>query len=1062
MLVRKGLLAVVGLFACAIGLSAQSTGTLVVTVGDATGAVVPGARLVLKNVGTGETREAVSGNLGVHIFDLLPPGSYTLIVQKQGFASVSVQGLAVLVNTTLRQDISFQVAQVAEQVNVVANPAQVIADTPALGEVLGSRKIVDLPLNGRAFLQLATLSAGVSPPIPPIGGAHPWQSVAQGFSFLRPTIVVSISGSREIATEYLFDGISSRHQFYGAVGFQPPIDSIAEFKIQRGYFSPQFGQPAVVNVVIKSGSNELHGAAWEFLRNDHLDARNFFDAEKAPWRMNQFGFNAGGPLIKNKLFWFGDYEGLRTSRYTTSFAVVPTAQMLRGDFSGLPTISDPLTFVPATGRRTPFPNNIIPEQRIVEFAKRYQRFFRAANTAPIAARGNANVVDQTKETLDEDKWEIKLDYIRSEKDSFFGRYSHMDNTNRIGSLFPLRGTYSPLNSRNAVLAWTHVFSPTVVNNFRAGLDRANQAQGAPLQDLTGEDWPTFLGLRNLNQIPECNAAPNVIMLGYSTTGAGNGNCIIPANTSKTFLNTLSMVKGRHGLSMGGTYTRLFYKNIAALNPLGSFNFTGQFSGHSVADYLLGAPFSVNGSKPAAPGYLLGWYTDLFINDDFKVNRKLTLNGGLRWQISPPMLEKFDRLGVFDPRTGLIRVASQDGNSRRLLTTHSKDFAPRFGFAYSPGRSWVFRSSYGIYFDRPPGNDLAWNNIKFPFQTGFAQISDAQVPTINIASLFPSVTPGQLPPQGTSLFNFSDRSGDPYMQQWTVSIQRSLPASTLVEVAYVGSKGTRLSKRVDSNLAPLPAPGDTRPVQERRPYPQWSFILDDKGIGVSTYHGLQTTLRKEYSHGLTMLTGYTWARSMDTDSFDSKASRNYRPGDRDYTRSIWDIRHRFTTSLTYDLPFGKSLAGFARQAVAGWQTSAIITLQSGIPAAVLESPDRSGTGVIVSWARPNRICDGNLPPSQRRPERWFDTSCFVQPPPNTYGNAGMHYLDLDGIATADLAILKNFPIRETHKLQFRMELFNAFNHANFGSPGFVRGTSTFGVVTSAYPGRNIQFSLKYGF
>src|SRR5581483_3303715 len=645
--------------------------------------------------------------------------------------------VTILVDTVHRQDVVLTVAAVAEQVNVEASSAQVIVDNPALGEVLQSKKIVDLPLNGRAFLQLATLSAGVSPPIKPIGGANAFQSVAQGFSALRPTLVVSVSGVREISSDYLFDGIPSRQQFYGAVGLQPPIDSIAEFKIQRGYFSPQFGQPAVINVVIKSGTNDLHGTAWEFFRNDKLDARSFFDQTKAPWRQNQFGFNLGGPAVKNKLFWFGDYEGQRTRQYRQSFATVPTPAMFNGDSSGFPTIYDPLTYDPVTNTKQPFPGNQIPSGRISDFAKKYQRFFPAPNSATLTAVGNANLAGQISETLTDNKWSIKLDYVHSEKDSFFGRYSYMDSGDIITSLFPTRGQTSPLNSRNAVLGWTHVFSPTVVNQFRAGLDRANQSQGGPLQEEGSPDWPNYLGLRNLNQIKECNAAPGVSIVGFSTAGVANGNCIIPSNTNKLFLNSLSMIMGRHNLTIGGSYARLFFRNIAALSPLGSFSFTGAYTGNGMGDYLLGAPFVASGSKPAAPGYLIGYQGDVYFNDDFKLSKKLTINYGLRWQISPPMLEKYDRLGVFDPATGLIRIANQNGNSRRLLTTFYKDFAPRVGFAYSPARNWSIRSSYGIFFDRPPGNDLSWNNIKWPYQIGSAQVGDPNVPSINIATLFPA-------------------------------------------------------------------------------------------------------------------------------------------------------------------------------------------------------------------------------------------------------------------------------------------------------------------------------------
>jgi len=1053
------LVAVAGVCPLADG---QSTGSLVVAVSDSSGAAIPDVRLQLTNEATGLSRAAPSSREGTYTFDVLPPGVYTLRAERGGFSTVVIAGISVRVDTVSHQDVNLKVASAQEQVNVQAQTAQVIVDSASLGEVVGTQTITDLPLNGRDFLQLATLTAGVSPPVKPVGGINPFQSVAQGFSALRPTLVVSVSGVRESSEDFLIDGVPSRNQFYGAVSLQPPVDSIAEFKIQRGYFSPEFGQPAVVNVVTKSGGNALHGTLWEFFRNDVLDARSFFDQQKLPWRQNQFGANIGGHLIHDKLFWFADYEGTRERQFRQQFATVPTAAERAGDFTGMATIYDPATYNPGTGTKQPFPNNIIPSNRISTFSTLYDRFLPMPNSPTLAAEGNANLVGQITETLNADKWSVKLDYVASQKDSMFGRFSFQNSGDIITSLFPTQGQTSPLDSRNAALGWTHVFSPNLVNQFRAGMDISSQAQGGPLPEANAQDWPTYLGLKNLNKIPVCNAAPSVSILGFTTGGVANGNCIIPSSVIKLFSDNLSLIRARHNLTLGGVFTRQYFRDISSLGALGSFSFTGAYTGTGFADYLLGNPFVAIGAQPASPVYLLGYEAEVYANDDFKITRKLTLNYGVRWQLSPPMLEKYNHLGVFDPATGDIRVAGQDGNSRRLLTTFYHDFAPRVGFAYAPVENWSIRSSYGIFYDRPPGNDLVWNSIKWPFQNSSAFVGDPNVPSINISTLFPVNPPGQPAATGTSLFNYADRKGDPYLQQWTLSIQHSLPGAVLLEAAYVGSRGNRLSKRMDDNVAPLPQPGDTRPVQERRPYPQWSFILDDKGVGISKYNGLQLTLRKNYSHGLTVLGGYTWSRSMDTDSFDSRASRNYYAAYNDYGRSTFDLRNRLTASISYDLPSGAHWSPVTKRLFGGWQAAGIVTLQSGIPLMPLEPFDQSNTGVTVGWARPNQICNGNLPPSQRKPSEWFNTSCFVQAAPNTYGDAGTNFLDGPGYSDYDLSAIKNFKVRERAEIQFRAEFFNALNHPNFGVPGYERGLPGFGQITSAYPGRNIQFALKVAF
>jgi hypothetical protein len=370
-------------------------------------------------------------------------------------------------------------------------------------------------------------------------------------------------------------------------------------------------------------------------------------------------------------------------------------------------------------------------------------------------------------------------------------------------------------------------------------------------------------------------------------------------------------------------------------------------------------------------------------------------------------------------------------------------------------NWALRSSYGIFYDRLPGNDRSWQMTTAPFQVGFSVVNDPVTPNINIGSLFPVITPNLV---GISLFNLDDRTS-PYLQQWTFSSQHTFGGGVFFEAAYVGSKGTNLSKRMDMNVAPAPpAAGDLRPVQQRRRYPDYSFILNDTGNANSSYQGLQLTGRKAFSRGFSFMMGYTWARSMDNDSYDGKATRNYRPQDLDWGRSAFDVRQRFTSSVLYELPAARTINAPLRYVLGGWQVNGILVLQSGVPFHVTTSVDRSNTGVTFG-SRPDRLCNGNLPASDRRVERWFDTSCFALSAPNTYGNAGVHYLDTDGIRNVDLAVFKNIPLSERWRLQLRGEAFNALNFVNFGRPATGLESPIFGRVTSALDARVIQLGAK---
>ena len=543
-----------------------------------------------------------------------------------------------------------------------------------------------------------------------------------------------------------------------------------------------------------------------------------------------------------------------------------------------------------------------------------------------------------------------------------------------------------------------------------------------------------------------------------------------------FFDNVSWVKGRHLITFGGEIERLNLRHEVAFGPEGSFTFTGQFTqgfdgtnlipgtGNVIADYLLGFPSAANAQALVTPTYRRGWYGALYVNDDFKVSKNLTLNLGLRYEVQPPLIEKYNHIAEFDFATGTQRFAGQNGVSRRLYPTDLNDFGPRVGIAWRPFglNNTAIRSSYGIFYDRLPGNDQSWQGISPPLNIGQSFVPpDPVVPSTNIATLFPAPNLNAGLPLGTTLFNLVGRR-DPYLQQWTTSVQQTLRWDLFLELSYVGSRGNKLSKRYDMNIdQTLLQPGDTRTPQQRRPYPNLGFILSDAGAGMSKYNALQASLRKSLSSGLTFMTNYMYGRSMDTDSYDSSGSRHYRPGDNDYGRSIFDIRQRFVASINYALPFAKHAKGFVKYVLGGWELNSITALQTGLPFYVT-STDFSNTATTFG-GRPNRICNGNLPASQRTVTKWFDTSCFAQAPLNTYGNGGVFYLDTDGNKNEDLGLFKDFNFTEHKRLQFRYEAFNLFNNTNYTLPrNNVSTPSTFGKIAGALPARVMQLSLKLYF
>ncbi len=534
-----------------------------------------------------------------------------------------------------------------------------------------------MPLNGRNFLQLAQLTPGTIPPV-----LQNSQDTTSSFNGNRTNLSVGISGTREVSAAYLFDGILGREEYYGAVAVQPVLEGLAEFKIMRGYFAPEFGSPAIVSVVTKSRTNDVSLAAlWEFLRNDIFDARNTFDfsGTKPPFRQNQFGGSFGGPIIKDKLFFQVDSELLRARQSLADNLRLPTPAMLQGNFQGFPTIYDPSTAGPNRVKQ-PYPNNIIPANQIGSFAAKYNPYVLTSPLSPLdpsVVSSGLNYFGTQRTVTDENKWDVRVDFNISSKDKIYGRLTYDLTDETVAIPQPGANRIYPLHSWLAVLAWSHVFSPSMVNEARVGLDRAFLQAGGPVPG-GNSNWPAFFGLQNISLTPRCSGVPTLSLAQYGTFGFPSTSCIDSTNNNIPFFDNVSWVKGRHIITFGGEIERINLRHEVAFGPEGSFTFTGQFTqgfdgtnlipntGNVMADYLLGFPSAANAQALVTPTYRRGWYGALHVNDDFKVSPTLTLNLGLRYEVEPPLIEKYNHISQFNFATGTQEFAGTEWQLSRSL------------------------------------------------------------------------------------------------------------------------------------------------------------------------------------------------------------------------------------------------------------------------------------------------------------------------------------------------------------------------------------------------------------
>ncbi len=1056
------------------------TGSIVGVALDPTGAVVPGAQITLVNVNTKLSRSVSTDSTGGYSFPALPPGKYDLTATAPGFEKREISGIILEVGQTVQQDVQLSLGAATQEVTVQAAPLAIEGQTSSVGQVVDQQRVENLPLNGRNFMQLAQISSGVAP-------AYTTRSATITNQSGRTDLAVHISGGRGDSNSYLIDGVETRSMWFNSPSILLSVDTIQEFKVQKNLFDARYGQGSgIVSLITRSGSNTFHGSAYEFIRNDRVNAANLFDnffsRQKPSFRQNQFGFSAGGRIRKDKLFFFGGYEGFRVRQGNTLSALIPTPAQLAGDLRGLsgrkmdPVTGQPAIVNPFSGQ--PFLNNQIQRQLLSSVVQKFKSFIPAPN-ANISGR---NLVVGPTTRRGDDQFSGRLDYNISSRDTLFGRYIFFNSTLLRPGIAPLFGNVFPYAGQNFVLEETHLFSPTFLNAFKFGFNRGRVFNS---WQNTSTSIVAELGIKNLQQVPAEFGLPNFGVTGFAGLG-GTGINQGGIDNVYQFSDEMSWSHGRHGLSFGADIRRIQFQERLGLNNNGTFSFDGRYSGNSLADFLLGTIANATAQQGLGIANWRSTSYNFFVEDDFKATSRLTLNFGLRYEYDQPFYEIDGKEGFFD--TSARRMAARirpgfaplqlpetqvllDPNFRRgIWEPDRNNWAPRFGFAFRLAQSTVLRGGYGIFYSKTQGNELQ-GKVNFPpLVITNSLVASLTTPTVLLdRDAFPS--PAALTLGTLSPFSVDPSDRTPYLQQWNLGVQHTFGNSLLTELAYVGSLGRRLAERIQINQAvPPPDPSNPTPIAQRRPFSGWGDILSFNYGEKSNYNGLQFRAERRFSQALSFLASYTWSHSLDTASRGSGGTwhQDIRNREADYGNSDFDVRHRFSFSYTYELPIGRGRrfvskgSGALDKLVEGWSVNGITTFMTGNYENIVVSGDRANTGGFpFQRANLNPTCMnyGNLPRGQRTIDRYFRTRCFTVTPFGTFGSSGRNVVEIPGLNNWDLSLFKTTTVTESFRVQFRTEFFNAWNHPQFGGPSTNVQDPFFGQIRSARDPRVIQFALK---
>jgi outer membrane receptor protein involved in Fe transport len=1023
--------------------------------------VLPDVKITVHNLDTAADYTAVTEKNGDYLVTLLPVGRYSIKAVASGFKTWTVPEVTLAIGDRLRQDARLELGALEQSVEDTAASPALQTDSSSLSNLISTNAMQDLPLNGRNFVVLAQLTAGAaegeSTGLP--SGTRPDDR--------RLTSAVSVNAQPTSFNNFTIDGMDDNERFIGTVIVKPSVDALQEMKVQTSVYSAEFGRTAggVINFVTKSGSNAFHGSLFEFFRNQHLDARSFFAGAKPPYHQNQFGGSNGGYIKKNRIFYFGDYEGFRMHQGQTFVDSVPTTAERQGNFSGVNRIFDP--FATNGSTRTEFPGDQIPVSRINPIAQSIANLY----PLPLSSGLVNNYTYQPLKTQNNDTFDARVDYKFSDANTAFARYS-FNNTNTViptgcppapNGIDPDcdegRSGTAAQRAQSAQLNDVHVFGPSLVMELKADFSRY-MVQSLPVN--YGKNVSQQLGLKGVNIDADSSGLSIFSISGLTTLGDASYIPIITTNNLFQEIASFTYIHGAHSIKFGADLRRRQTDPFQSPTARGQFSFNSNFtndpsgaiaaSGNAVASFLLGYPASTTRSKYLVYPGLRNWEAAGYVQDDWRVTRWLTLNLGLRYDYYGPNTEVANRISNVDLVQGKIIVAGQNGVSASAgVQPDRRDFSPRFGFAATLAKGTVLRGGYGISFvPNMIASSMALRNP--PFVSLYTLNATPLTPVNSLSDGLPlPVATSAANPTG-SLTGVAFSGATPYVQQYNLTFQRELPKGVVGTVSYVGALGRHqyiFNGAVNVDLAP-PGPGTILP---RTPY--YSVFPNVSSIAIAApwyntnYQALQATLEHRYQNGLTLLATYTWAHSLDNEPSILNNPQS------EYGNSFLDLRNRFTVMADYALPFARGAKGPAAMLAKNWGINLVAVLTTGLPFDITNAASRSNTG---GGDRPNAVCNPNSG-FQQSVYEWFNTSCFAAQPLYTYGNLGRNVLHGPGRENLDLAIHREFSLRESMRLQFRAEAFNITNTPAFSAPGAAFGSGTFGVISSAGLGRNIQLALK---
>ena len=1065
-----------------------ATGQISGTVKDTTGAVVPGATVTVNSDRTGLTRTATTDTNGDYVFALLPPGNYSVQAELQGFSIARQAGILLLVDNKIRVDMTLALGEMSETVEVQAAAVSLQSESANIGQTLTEKQITELPLNGRNFLSLLFLNAGAVETGGEQGGMR--QGVGNA---------ISISGARATSNNFMIDGTANIDTALGTPAAILSVDAMEEFTQQNKTYSAEYGFSAnQINLVSKSGSNEFHGAAFIFGRNEAWDAKNFFDApgkEKPPLDQKQFGGTLSGPIIKNKTFLLLNYEGTRIDRGSSGFATVPTPDMLAGRFPG--TIIDPFT-------GQPFPNNTIPRERYSRLAALAvdQGWFPAPNST--APQGNLQYVVTLPQT--QNQFNVRLDQDLGRYGRAFVRVTKTTFENQAAGNVIWEGGRRRFDqdTTNWQVSHTWPIKSNIVNVLRVGRVDARADQfGIPCP----QDQVSALQLTGIfDPIPDFQRECPTI--GFQAGGyAGTGGVVNAYSASNQPMwdisNTTTWVSGSHTFTFGANYRRWWLQRDLATGFTGDFAYSGFATGDPIADLLLGTYASAAGFLPAAfavpgkagnPREMNFLYVAPYFQDDWRVSSKLTLNLGLRFDYRNVPYETNDRMGWrnLDYAAGGLLVADQSLAAGGIIPANGyyqeagrrspenpdrfKVFAPRISFAFRPFESekTVIRGGYGLFYDSAEGREIDGAADIYPYVSRINLQQSAG--TVNIQTtdqVFPSfAAPDPASPAANTFLavSMSPEPKNPFVQQWSLGVQHLVTRTTSVELNYVGSHGSNLLMR--RNIAQAVPYTPSRPtVAERKPFPNFGVYIDSDWSGWSDYHALNAIVTHR-GRGLLATAAYTFAKSTDSKSAAASLGatetagwqgflNNHDPA-RDHGLSGFDVAHRFVASFVWNLPFGKGerwagdASGLGQALIGGWQLNGIYLWQGGFPITITAA-DLGGLNDTFGTNRADIV--GDVHSGGGTIGQWFNTAAFAQPALGQFGNSGRSILRGPGINNLDLGLFKNFYLPKDSTLQLRIEAFNALNHPQWNGVSTNISAANFGVITSARDGRIVQLGVK---